>query len=117
MLERARWAATLSSATTASAPTRSPRPWPREAHAKAETYAEWAVRETGFGVVEHKKLKNELTSLPFLEYYRDWDFVDPALDAEQARRRDPAAGGRDLRADSLDQSDLDGLLQNPAARC
>ena len=38
----------------------------REAHAKAATYAEWAVRETGFGVAEHKKLKNELTSLPFL---------------------------------------------------
>jgi acyl-CoA reductase-like NAD-dependent aldehyde dehydrogenase len=55
----------------------------QEAHAKAATYAEWAVRETGFGVVEHKKLKNELTSLPFLEYYRDWDFITPHIDADK----------------------------------
>ena len=65
MLERARWAAdafqrydrerTYAIAEAAA----------REAHAKAATYAEWAVRETGFGVAEHKKLKNELTEPPF----------------------------------------------------
>jgi acyl-CoA reductase-like NAD-dependent aldehyde dehydrogenase len=55
----------------------------REAHARAAEYAEWAVRETGFGVVEHKKLKNELTSLPLLEHYRDWDFVSPHRDAHR----------------------------------
>ncbi|MEZ5775577.1 MAG: aldehyde dehydrogenase family protein [Hyphomicrobiaceae bacterium] len=46
----------------------------------AERYAEWAVRETGFGVVEHKRIKNELTSRAFLDYYRDWDFVSPRTD-------------------------------------
>ena len=50
------------------------------AHEKAEAYAEWAVRETGFGVVAHKKIKNELTARPFLDYYRDWDFVNPRTD-------------------------------------
>jgi len=83
MLERARWAAdafqrydrerTYAIAEAAA----------REAHAKAATYAEWAVRETGFGVAEHKKLKNELTSLPFLEFYRNWDFVGPHTDPEK----------------------------------
>ena len=52
----------------------------RVAHAKAGEYGEWAVRETGFGVAEHKKIKNELTSLAFLDYYRDWDFVTPRTD-------------------------------------
>ena len=33
--------------------------------------------------MEHKKLKNELTSLPFLEHYRDWDFVSPHVDADK----------------------------------
>lgn len=80
MLERAKWAAEVFQRYDR------PRTYAiadavaREAHAKAATYAEWAVRETGFGVVEHKKLKNELTSLPFLEYYRDWDFVTPHSD-------------------------------------
>ena len=51
---------------------------------KAEAYAEWAVRETGFGVVAHKKIKNELTSHAMLDHYREWDFVNP--------RTDPATG-------------------------
>ena len=52
----------------------------RIAHARARDYAEWVVRETGFGVVEHKVLKNELSSTPFVDYYRDWNFVDPRVD-------------------------------------
>ncbi|MFX0544176.1 aldehyde dehydrogenase family protein [Roseovarius sp. S1116L3] len=51
----------------------------RAAHAKAGHYADWAVRETGFGVVEHKKIKNELSSLPLLDYYRDLDLVSPRV--------------------------------------
>jgi acyl-CoA reductase-like NAD-dependent aldehyde dehydrogenase len=50
------------------------------AHQKARDYAEWAVKETGFGVVEHKALKNELSSLPLVEHYRDVNFVDPRQD-------------------------------------
>ena len=49
----------------------------RAAHAKAGDYAEWAVRETGFGVVEHKRIKNELSSMALVDHYRDWNFVDP----------------------------------------
>lgn len=50
------------------------------AHANAEKYAKWAVEETGFGVVEHKKLKNELTAAPLVDFYRDQDFVNPRID-------------------------------------
>ena len=54
----------------------------RAAHAKAGDYAEWAVRETGFGVVEHKRIKNELTSVALVDHYRDWNFVDPRYDED-----------------------------------
>lgn len=50
------------------------------AYEKAGEYAEWAVRETGFGVVEHKKLKNEMTSIAFADHYRNHDFVNPRID-------------------------------------
>lgn len=51
----------------------------RAGHENAGRYAEWAVRETGFGVVEHKKLKNELSALPLLDFYRDLDLVSPRV--------------------------------------
>src|SRR6185312_17013257 len=41
---------------------------------------EWAVKETGFGVAEHKVLKNQACSLGVLERYRDEDLVSPRLD-------------------------------------
>ena len=80
VLERARWASqvfqrydrarTLEIADAAA----------RAAFAKAGEYGEWAVKETGFGVAEHKKLKNELSSTPFVDFYRDRDFVNPRID-------------------------------------
>lgn len=83
MLERAKWAAEEFQRYNRHRTYAIAEAVAREAHAKAATYAEWAVRETGFGVVEHKKLKNELTSLSFLDYYRDWDFVTPHVDADK----------------------------------
>ncbi|MER9707583.1 aldehyde dehydrogenase family protein [Mesorhizobium sp. M0204] len=50
------------------------------AHENARLYAEWAVRETGFGVVEHKQMKNELSALPLLDFYEDLDLVNPRID-------------------------------------
>lgn len=51
----------------------------RAAHANAGHYADWAVRETGFGVVEHKKIKNELSSIALLDHYRDLDLCSPRV--------------------------------------
>ena len=50
------------------------------AHANAARYAEWAVKETGFGVIEHKIIKNEACSLGILQRYQDDDFVSPRID-------------------------------------
>jgi acyl-CoA reductase-like NAD-dependent aldehyde dehydrogenase len=52
------------------------------AHAAARRYAEWAVRETGFGVVEHKVIKNEACSAGILDRYRDEDLVSPRIDPD-----------------------------------
>ena len=46
----------------------------------AEHYAEWAVRESGFGVVQHKALKNRMTGQPLADFYRQHDFVNPQVD-------------------------------------
>ena len=57
--------------------------YPYNGHSKnTADYGDWAVRETGFGVAEHKKLKNELSSLPLVAHYRDWDFINPRQDSE-----------------------------------
>jgi acetaldehyde dehydrogenase / alcohol dehydrogenase len=50
--------------------------------AKAREYAEWAVRETGFGVAEHKVLKNVACSTGIADHYAGHDYVTPRLDPE-----------------------------------
>ena len=50
--------------------------------AKAREYAEWAVRETGFGVVEHKVLKNIACSTGIADFYAGHDYVTPRIDHE-----------------------------------
>ncbi|MHB1877287.1 MAG: aldehyde dehydrogenase family protein [Streptosporangiaceae bacterium] len=48
--------------------------------AKAAEYAERAVAETGFGVAEHKVLKNLACSTGLVEIYADHDYVTPRFD-------------------------------------
>lgn len=55
----------------------------RAGHEKAAFYADWAVSETGFGVVEHKTLKNQLCTFDLLEYYRDLDLITPRVDSDK----------------------------------
>jgi acetaldehyde dehydrogenase/alcohol dehydrogenase len=50
--------------------------------AKAREYAEWAVRETGFGVAEHKVIKNVACSTGIVDHYASHDYVTPRLDPE-----------------------------------
>src|SRR6266566_5268376 len=52
------------------------------AMAKAREDAEWAVRETGFGVVEHKVLKNIACSTGIVDFYAGHDYVTPRVDAQ-----------------------------------
>ena len=51
-------------------------------HEKAEFYADWAVRESGFGVVEHKAIKNNLCTHGLFDYYRDLDLTSPRVNVD-----------------------------------
>lgn len=83
MLQRAHWAA------TAFARYDNERVWriveavAERAYADAEEFGEWAVRETGMGVAEHKRVKNELCSKGIVEAYRGQDFAGPRIDASR----------------------------------
>jgi len=65
----------------------------RAAHAKAREYADWAVRETGFGVAEHKAIKNELSSVPLVDHYRGWNFIDARRDEQSGVIEIPKPAG------------------------
>jgi acyl-CoA reductase-like NAD-dependent aldehyde dehydrogenase len=83
MLEKARWAAQAYSAYERADVLRIAEAVAAAAHKAARHYAEWAVRETGFGVVEHKIIKNEACSKGILDRYRDEDFTGIRVDAER----------------------------------
>lgn len=55
----------------------------RAGHEKAEHFADKAVAETGFGVVEHKTIKNKACTHELLDFYRDMDLVTPRIDRER----------------------------------
>ena len=83
MLERARWATRAYGTYDRDSVLRIVEAVTRAAEENAEKYAEWAVRETGFGVVADKVVKNRLCSRGILEAYRDHDYVTPRVDAER----------------------------------
>ena len=71
-----------------------PRGRPRRGAAKAREYADWAVRETGFGVAEHKVIKNLASSGRAdrgLHGYHD--YVTPGSIRPPAGRRSRARPG------------------------
>ena len=80
MLERGRWAAQVFQRYDRETTMAVVDAVAQAAHEHAGRYAEWAVEETGFGVVAHKKLKNELTAHPLVDHYREQDFVNVRID-------------------------------------
>ncbi len=62
MLQRAHWAATAFAGYDRERTRRIVEAVAEAAYQNAERYAEWAVEETGMGVVEHKRRKNEACS-------------------------------------------------------
>lgn len=80
ILERGRWASTVFQRFDREETMRIVDTVAKAAYDHASKYAQWAVKETGFGVVEHKKIKNELTSVPLVDFYRDMDLVNPRID-------------------------------------
>lgn len=80
MLERATWASSAFATYDREHVMRIVTAVADAAYEKSREYAEWAVKETGFGVVDHKVIKNQACSRGILEQYRDQDFVTPRLD-------------------------------------
>jgi acyl-CoA reductase-like NAD-dependent aldehyde dehydrogenase len=83
VLERARWASQIFQRYDRETTLNIADAVAQAAHDSAGKYGDWAVRETGFGVADHKRLKNELTAKPLVDHYRDQDFVNPRFDGER----------------------------------
>jgi acetaldehyde dehydrogenase/alcohol dehydrogenase len=83
MLQRAHWAASAFASYAPDAVRRIVEAVAETAYQNAERYAEWAVRETGMGVVEHKRIKNEVCSRGIAESYREHDYVSARIDEER----------------------------------
>ena len=81
MLQRAEWAGRAYARYDKDSVDRIVQAAATAAAAKAWEYAEWAVRETGFGVVEHKVLKNVACSTGIADCYAGHDYVTPRIDA------------------------------------
>ncbi len=79
-VERSRWAAVKFQRLDRDTTMRIVNSVANAAHAKAQFYAEWAVRETGMGVVDHKRQKNEACSRGLVDMYGAEDFVAPRID-------------------------------------
>jgi acyl-CoA reductase-like NAD-dependent aldehyde dehydrogenase len=80
MLQRAEWAARAFARYDKQAVDKVVHAAAGAAAAKAAEYAEWAVRETGFGVAEHKVIKNIACSTGVVEAYAGHDYVTPRYD-------------------------------------
>ncbi|GAA3800166.1 aldehyde dehydrogenase family protein [Sphaerisporangium flaviroseum] len=83
MLERARWAVRAFARYDRPSVDRIVAAVARVAADNAVRYAEWAVRETGFGVAEHKALKNMACSAGLAGAYAGHDYVSPRADAAE----------------------------------
>jgi acyl-CoA reductase-like NAD-dependent aldehyde dehydrogenase len=83
MLQRAHWAATAFAEYPADAVAQIVEAVAEAAYQNAERYAEWAVRESGMGVVEHKRIKNEACSRGIAEAYRGDNFTSARIDADR----------------------------------
>lgn len=80
MVEKARWAAEAFSHFNRLEVLRIAETVAAAGEAQARRYGQWAVEETGFGVAEHKTIKNVACSRGIFDHYRDSDFTGLRLD-------------------------------------
>lgn len=83
MLERARWAAKKYAQYDRASTLRIVERVADAAWTRAQHFAEHAVQETGYGVIEHKRLKNELCSRGAFDVYKDDDWIGPKIDPQR----------------------------------
>lgn len=93
MLENARWAARAYGTFGARDVERIVHAVAQAAADHAHEFAEDAVRETGFGVVEHKVIKNLACSTGLLQEYAGHDYVTPQVDEANKIVRIPRPAG------------------------
>jgi acyl-CoA reductase-like NAD-dependent aldehyde dehydrogenase len=82
LLDRAAWAARAFARYDVASVRRIVDAAAQAAAAHAEEFAVRAVEETGFGVAEHKVLKNLACSTGLVQAYADHDYVTPWVDAD-----------------------------------
>ena len=82
MLARARWAAAAFAGFDAARTRRVVDAVAEAAYQNAERFALAAVEETGMGVAEHKRRKNEACSRGIVERYTVEDYVEAQIDAD-----------------------------------
>ena len=82
MLQRAHWAAELFAGYDRDRVVRICDAVAATAFEHAERFADLAVEETGMGVAEHKRFKNELLSRGLWDHYREHDFVGARYDED-----------------------------------
>jgi acyl-CoA reductase-like NAD-dependent aldehyde dehydrogenase len=82
-VEKARWAAEAFSGYRRPEVLRIAKAVAEVGQAQAQRYAQWAVEETGFGVVEHKVVKNRACSKGLYDLYSDQDFTGTKVDPER----------------------------------
>ncbi|WP_395542863.1 aldehyde dehydrogenase family protein [Neotabrizicola sp. sgz301269] len=92
-IDRAGWAVRSYARYDRAAVMRIARAVAEAAHKAAQEYADWAVRETGMGVVEHKRRKNELSAHPLIDFYENTDLVNPRVDAARKMVEIPKPAG------------------------
>ncbi|HWE15466.1 MAG TPA: aldehyde dehydrogenase family protein [Solirubrobacteraceae bacterium] len=93
MLQRARWAATAFAAYGLEQTWQIVEAIADVAYQNAERFARDAVTETGMGVAEDKRRKNEACSRGIVEQYRDDDYVGVRIDAERKLVEVPKPAG------------------------
>jgi len=93
MLQRAAWAAKAFGGYDAATVARIVEAAARAGAQAAPELAREAVAETGFGVVEHKLLKNLACSTGLLREYQGQDFVSPQVDAARKLVHVPRPAG------------------------
>jgi acyl-CoA reductase-like NAD-dependent aldehyde dehydrogenase len=93
MLQRARWAATAFATFDRERTRRIVEAVADVAYQNADRFAREAVEETGMGVADHKRIKNEACSRGLVERYGGEDYVGIRIDAERKLVEVPKPAG------------------------
>lgn len=93
LVEKARWAAASFASYSRTEVLAIAEAAAKAAAAQSRKYAEWAVEETGFGVADHKEVKNRLCSIGLFEHYKGENYTDYRIDEARKMIEIPRPAG------------------------